>query len=236
MPMTATQPDSLQTTRVAVLANVRLYREGLARLLAGCPSLTVVAAFPVNEDSLLRVHAEHVDVILVEAATVCETHIVQDLARLAPEAKVVAYGVLDEEQQALRCVEAGAVAFVSGEATGEQLVSDILSVGRGEINCSPRVTALLVKRLQTLSYGLAPEGKHARLTPRERGIVTLMDEGLSNKEIAKRLGIELCTVKNHVHHILEKLQVTRRTQAVARVRRSRILRLPSIETVPGSGS
>jgi two-component system nitrate/nitrite response regulator NarL len=233
--MTATQSGSPPTVRVMVLADVRLYREGLARLLAGHPSLTVVAAAPVNEDSLLRVQAEHVDVILLEAAKACETRVVQELVRLAPGAKVVAYGVLDEERQVLRCAEAGAAAFVTGDATGEQLVSAILGVGRGEINCSPRVTALLVNRLQSLSQGLAPEANHARLTQRERGIVTFIDEGLSNKEIAARLGIELCTVKNHVHHILEKLQVTRRTQAAARVRRARLLR-STVQNLPGSGS
>ena len=233
--MTAIPPGVPPTIRIMVLADVRLYREGLARVLAGYPGLTVVAAVPVNEESLLRVNAEHIDVILLEAAQACETQVVQDLARLAPNAKVVAYGVLDEERQALRCAEAGVASFVSGEASEEQLVSAILGVGRGEISCSPRVTALLVKRVQSLSRGLATEGKHTRLTPRERGIVTLIDEGFSNKEIATSLGIELCTVKNHVHHILEKLQVSRRSQAAARIRRSRLVR-PPIPTVPGSGS
>jgi two-component system nitrate/nitrite response regulator NarL len=220
--MTATQSCSPPTVRVMVLADVRLYREGLAHLLARHPSLTVVAAAPVNEDSLLRVHAERIDVILLEAATACETRVVQDLARLAPEAKVVAYGVVEEERQALRCAEAGAAAFVTGEATGQQLVSAILGVGRGEINCSPRVTALLVNQLHSLSQGLAPGAENARLTPRERSIVTLIDEGLSNKEIAARLGIELGTVKNHIHHILENALLRRSLRCIAR--RSRRLK------------
>jgi DNA-binding NarL/FixJ family response regulator len=161
---------SVLTVRVMVLADVRLYREGLARLLAGHPNLTVVPAGPVNEDFLLRVRAEHVDVILLEAATACETRVVQDLAHLAPETKIVAYGVLDEERQVLRCAEAGAAAFMTADATAEQLVSAILGVGRGEINCSARVTALLVNRLQTLSQGLASGGN----TPgSHRGSATL---------------------------------------------------------------
>jgi DNA-binding NarL/FixJ family response regulator len=94
---------------------------------------------------------------------------------------------------------------------------------------------LLVRRVRALSQGLAPNVPHDRLTPRERGIVALIAEGLSNKEIAVRLGIELCTVKNHVHHILEKLHVARRTQAVARVRRTRLLR-PAANSPGGSGS
>jgi two-component system, NarL family, nitrate/nitrite response regulator NarL len=212
------QSGSSPTTRVMVLADVRLYREGLTSLLAGEPRLTVVAAEPVNESSLLRVRDERADVVLLEAATACETRVIEELARLAPAAKVIAYAVLDEDRQAVRCAEAGAAAFVTGEATAEQLVDAILGVARGEANCSPRMAALLIARLRTLAQRIAPAGPQAGLTSRERGIVELIDEGLSNKQIAARLGIEVCTVKNHVHHVLEKLGVTRRSQAAARLR------------------
>jgi DNA-binding NarL/FixJ family response regulator len=218
-----------------VLANVRLYREGLTRLLSGYQALAVVGAAPLNADSLRHIASKHPDVVLLEAAAACETQVVQDLARIAPYAKIVAYGVVDEEKQALRCAEVGVAAFVSGEASGEQLISAILGVGRGEFSCSPRVTALLVRRVRALAQGLAPDLGNPQLTPRERGIISLIAEGLSNKEIGVRLGIELCTVKNHVHHILEKLHVTRRSQAVARVRRSRLL-WPIADGGPGTGS
>jgi DNA-binding NarL/FixJ family response regulator len=233
--LTPIHPGLPQTVRVMVLADVRLYREGLTRLLAGYAALTVVGAAPATEDSLLRVHDEHADVVLIEAATACETGVVQDLARLAPDAKVVAYGVMDEERQALRCAEAGVAAFVTGEATGEQLVGAILGVARGEFSCSPRITALLLSRVRALSQGVAPHVPHPRLTPRERAIAVLVADGLSNKEIATRLGIELCTVKNHVHHILEKLHVSSRTQAAARFRRARLLR-SGAPILAGSGS
>ena len=235
MPSTPIHPGSPQTVRVMVLADVRLYREGLTRLLAGQEGLTVVGVAPVTEDSLLRVPTEHVDVVLIEGATACETSVVRDLARLAPEAKVVAYGVVDEDRQALRCAEVGVAAFVTGEATGEQLIGAILGVGRGEFSCSPRIAALLLRRVRALSQGVAPDVPHARLTPRERAIGALVADGLSNKEIAVGLGIELCTVKNHVHHILEKLHVSRRTQAAAQFRRTRPLR-PRAPSLSGSGS
>jgi two-component system, NarL family, nitrate/nitrite response regulator NarL len=232
---TPIEPGRSPTVRVVVLADVRLYREGLTRLLAEQPGLTIVGAAPVTQEALTRLAADAPDVILVEAATACETGVVRDLARLAPDAKVVAYGVVDEERQALRCAEAGVAAFVTGEATGEQLLDAILGVGRGEFSCSPRISALLVERVRTLSQSAAPAPPHAPLTPRERAIADLVAEGLTNKEIAARLGIELCTVKNHVHHILEKLQVTRRTQAAARFRRTRSPRSPAA-SLPGSGS
>jgi DNA-binding NarL/FixJ family response regulator len=81
----------------------------------------------------------------------------------------------------------------------------------------------------------APAAEESRLTQRERGILTLIDEGLSNKEIAARLGIEVCTVKNHVHHILEKLHATRRSQAAARARTSRLHRRIA-DPAAGTGS
>jgi DNA-binding NarL/FixJ family response regulator len=214
---------------------VRLYREGLTRLLSGHSALTVVGAAPLDPDALPRVAAERPDVVLLEAAAACETQVTQDLARIVPDATIVAYGLVDEERQALRCAEAGVMAFVSGEATSEQLIGAILGARRGEVTCSPRVAALLMRRVRALTQGLAPDRRHPALTPRERGIIGLIAEGLSNKEIGARLGIELCTVKNHVHNILEKLNVTRRSQAVARVRRSRLL-WPVPEGGQGTGS
>ena len=78
-----------------------------------------------------------------------------------------------------------------------------------------------MRRVRVLSQGGAAEPRE-QLTTRELGVVAFIADGLSNKEIAARLGIELSTVKNHVHHILEKLRVSKRSQAVARIRSSRL--------------
>jgi two-component system, NarL family, nitrate/nitrite response regulator NarL len=216
-----TERDSHSTVRVTIVADVRLYREGLGRLLSGYDSLTVTGVGPVDQPTLDAIRRDQPDVILLEAGAACGTTIVRDLSVLAPDAKCVAYGVTDEASQALRCAEVGVSAYVPGEASGEELARTILSVRRGEFNCSPRIAALLMRRVCALSRSATPEPRD-HLTARELGIVAFIADGLSNKEIATRLGIELSTVKNHVHHILEKLQVTRRTQAVARVRSGRL--------------
>ena len=206
-----------------VLADVRLYREGLAQVLAAEKSIALVGTGPPNRETIAWVVAAQPNVVLLEAAVACDSTIVQDLARLSPNSRVVAYGVQDEERQALRCAEAGVAAFVMGEATGQELAGTILGLSQGEFHCPPRAAAILVQRVSNLAQGVREDYGHARLTPRERGIVTLIDEGLSNKEIANRLGIELSTVKNHVHRILEKLHVLRRTQAAAQFRRAQLL-------------
>lgn len=212
--------DAPRPVRVAILADVRLYREGLGRLLSSHDALSVTGIGPVDRCTLQAIRRDQPDVILLEAGAACQTTIVRDLSAIAPDASVVAYGVTDEASQAVRCAEAGVSAYVPGEASGEELARTILSVRRGEFNCSPRVAALLMRRVSALSRSATPEPRD-QLTARELGIVAFIAEGLSNKEIAARLGIELSTVKNHVHHILEKLQVTRRTQAAARVRSAR---------------
>lgn len=204
--------------RVAVLADVRLYREGLARVLASYEGISVVGAGPAGDDASVWLRSAAPDVILIDGASACETTIVSDLLRAAPDARIVAYGVRDETDQPLRCAELGVSAFVPGEASDDDLVQIIRGSARGELLCSPRIASLLVGRVRTLAQAQAQHLPSRELTMREEGIVALIADGLSNKEIALRLGIELCTVKNHVHHILDKLQVSRRTQAVARLR------------------
>jgi two-component system nitrate/nitrite response regulator NarL len=215
---------SHRPVRVAIVADVRLYREGLARLLSSYEALSVTSIGPVDRSTLEAIRRDQPDIVLLEAGAACQTTIVQDLSAIAPDANVVAYGLTDEASQALRCAEVGVSAYVPGEASGEELARTILSLRRGEFNCSPRIAALLMRRVCALSRSATPEPSD-QLTARELGVVAFIADGLSNKEIAARLGIELSTVKNHVHHILEKLKVTRRTQAVARVRSGR---LPSV--------
>jgi two-component system, NarL family, nitrate/nitrite response regulator NarL len=207
-----------------VLADVRLYQEGLARLLAADSRVLLVGAGPVDGAALGHVLASRPDVVLLEAAVACRTTTVRVLAQQAPGIKVVAYGVQDEEQQALRCAEAGVAAFVMGDATAQELVATIVGCACGDFHCSPRIAAMLVRRVSALAQGVVEDRRDDDLTPRERTVVGLIDDGLSNKEIARRLGIELSTVKNHVHHVLEKLHASRRAQAAAHFRLAQIRR------------
>jgi two-component system, NarL family, nitrate/nitrite response regulator NarL len=84
--------------------------------------------------------------------------------------------------------------------------------------CSPQIAASLIRRVRTLSCERPAPSDVPPLTARQWEILDLIDEGLSNKEIAGRLCIEVPTVKNHIHNILDKLQVRRRSEAAARVR------------------
>ncbi|HEX7241600.1 MAG TPA: response regulator transcription factor, partial [Longimicrobiaceae bacterium] len=126
--------------------------------------------------------------------------------------------IVETEDVVLACAEAGVSGYVSRGASLDDLVGALRSVARGELVCSPHIAGSLFRRVAALSER-REASPAAVLTPREREILGLIDQGLSNKEISRRLRIELSTVKNHVHNLLEKLQVSRRGAAAACLRR-----------------
>src|SRR5262249_34883111 len=111
----------------------------------------------------------------------------------------------------------GVTGYVTREASLDELVAVIQSVARGEMLCSPRIAGALVRRVASLAAA-SPVRPRVALTGRELEIVALIDGGLSNKTTPGRLLIAVATVKNHVHSILEKLQVRARGEAAAEVR------------------
>jgi DNA-binding NarL/FixJ family response regulator len=134
----------------------------------------------------------------------------------APEAGIVALAVPDEVDEIVRCAEVGIRGCVDPEGSVEELVETMECVSRGESPCSPRVASALMERVEALAATEQARG-HASttLTRREREILELVGQGLSNKEIARLLQIELPTVKTHVHHLLAKLHVSRRSEVAA---------------------
>jgi DNA-binding NarL/FixJ family response regulator len=143
----------------------------------------------------------------------------------APDVWLVALAVPDADDEIVAWAEAGIAGVLPRDGSFRDLVLMIHSVVRGETVCSPRTAATLLRRVAVLARtASAPAGVDASstverpgsaLTSRETEIVRLMGRGLSNKEIAESLGIALPTVKNHIHHVLEKLQVRTRSEAAA---------------------
>lgn len=204
--------------RVAIVADTRLYREGLAHVLGRHPRLSVIATAARQDEALASLPQLEADVILVDMSMPDSHSVVRVILERVPLGRVIALGVIEDGESVLGCAEAGVAGYVPREASIEDLVMVIESVARGEAICSPRVAASLLRRVAALAGGHGGELARAHLTGREGEIVRLIDRGLSNKEIARDLGIEVATVKNHVHNILEKLQVHRRGEAAARVR------------------
>ncbi len=204
--------------RVLVLDDTRLYREGLANILQGEEWVAAVDTAAGAEAALDRVGRFSPDVVLVNMAMVGSVAILGAVVGAAPDACVVAIGVSEREDDVVVCAEAGVSGYLLREGSLADLRATVESVARGETRCSPRIAATLPRRVAGLTAEWFSKAGRTHLTVREHEILGLIDEGLSNKEIAQRLSIEVRTVKNHVHSILEKLQVRRRGEAAARMR------------------
>jgi DNA-binding NarL/FixJ family response regulator len=170
-----------------------------------------------------HVQASPPDVVLMRMGMQGCLDTLQTVVRTAPAVKVIMLGVSESEDEVITCAEAGVAGYLPRTGSVADLLDVLRSVSLGETLCSPRVAATLLRRIATLADTAkqwhAPSSPNdlKRLTMREREILTLIDQRLSNKEIALRLSIDVRTVKNHVHNILQKLQVHRRGEAARRM-------------------
>lgn len=201
---------------VVVVTGVRLFREGLARLLgdrASCHALD--AALP--DDALAaELRAIRPDVVLVDVATVRSPGLMRMLAGCDAALRIVAFAVAESEEDVLACIEMGVAGLVGRDASLDDLLGAIEGARRGELRCPSRFASLLFGQLTTLNRTRQPAA--TRLTARQLEIVALLDQGLTNKQIAARLSLTESTVKNHVHGLLERLNVRHRWQAMAAAR------------------
>ena len=201
--------------RVLLAARVRIYRDGIANALTRDGGFRVIAEATTGAEAVGLSRSEAPELVLVDTSLPGSLPTVAAIAALSPAPLIVTLGLPESESEVLAFAEAGASGFVGTEDDAERLLEVLHSVMRGELLCSPRTAALMLRHVASLRR--APRGPGLALTFREREIVALISYGLSNKQIAARLNIELPTVKNHVHRILEKLQVHRRAEVRRRL-------------------
>jgi two-component system, NarL family, nitrate/nitrite response regulator NarL len=209
--------------RVLVVADVRFYREGIAGALQADERIEVVGRDRESHDALALAAELQPDVALVDVSGPAGCTLARALLVHAPDTKVVALGVSEVDDEVMPLIEAGVSGYVTRDSSLDDVTLAVKGVADGGPLCSPRMVGSFLRRIAALSAGLHPERMDAQLTSREVEIVQLIDRGLSNKQIARELCIELPTVKNHVHHILEKLGVRRRGEAAAKFRNGREL-------------
>jgi two-component system, NarL family, nitrate/nitrite response regulator NarL len=204
--------------RAIIVANVRLYREGLATILDAEDDIEVLATAALWPDAVALARAQQPDLVLVDL-TLDEGRVaVAAFRSAAPAVRLVVISIGVAEDDVLSWAEVGIAGFVTREDSLSTLIGVLRSVARDEMPCSPRIAATLLRRVGVLASRVAPPSRAADLTSRELEVVELIERGLSNKQIGSELHIQVATVKNHIHNILEKLHVRRRVEAVAAVR------------------
>jgi two-component system, NarL family, nitrate/nitrite response regulator NarL len=205
-------------TTLVVIAAVRFYREGLAELFERVDGFRVVASATTAE-ALPAIEGTTPDLALIATDGEDGPAFVRSITSRRPETQVVVIGIADDDPDVTSFAEAGVAGYVTDDASTSELVELVRGVARGEAPCPPRIAATLLQHVAAIAQDRRGQDRTSPLTAREQEIARLLERGLSNKQIAHDLNIEVATVKNHVHNILEKLQVARRGQAAAAIRR-----------------
>ena len=155
------------------------------------------------------------DIVLFDVRAGEYLAIVRALTDELPETPVVALTLSPDVGQVIACADAGFVGWVPRDASLDELLSIICMAQRGETECDARIARSLLDEIRRRRDISARPDPDALLTRRETETLRLIGRGLTNKEIAQELSLSVATVKNHVHSILRKLRLSRRTEARA---------------------
>jgi two-component system nitrate/nitrite response regulator NarL len=209
--------------RVLVVTEIRLYRDGVAEALRRLDDVELAATAATGGAAVLAARRHECDVALLDMTLADSTEVVALLLTARPSLKVVALGVPEEGPQVVACAEAGICGYVSREATLAELADGLRCALRGEAPVSGRVAAGLLRHIALQARSRqGPDVPH-QLTPREREVLRLLENGLSNKQIARALDLQLSTVKNHVHNVLAKCGLAARGEVALLRERSRAI-------------
>ena len=202
---------------VALIEDNRLVREGLVSLLNQTADFNVVASGPSGDPALLR--DAHPQVILLDVGLWDDDslRVAETVREQYPASKIIIMDLLPVHEDIVEFVNAGVSGFILKDATVEDLVSTIRSVADGAHVLPPAMTSSLFSQIakEAVSRGRTAAMEDVRMTSREREVIELIGDGLSNKEIAGRLNIAAHTVKSHVRNVMEKLALHTRLQIAA---------------------
>lgn len=198
---------------VFILSDNRLFRESLGRILAKRADVKIASSQGSSAKACEEALRSSADVILLDSLEFLCSNAAGLGTREKPRKgmRVLLVAMEEDEQVFLRAIRAGAMGFVPKDASALDLVSAVRSVARGEAVCPPRFCKFLFDCVAQVKEPSETEAKpNFVLTRRERQLVPMIGEGLTNKEIAQQLNLSEQTIKNHVHRILHKIGVDSR--------------------------
>jgi two-component system response regulator DevR len=214
--------DPSEEVRVFLLDDHEIVRRGIADVLQAEPGITVVGEASTAGEALRRIPAAKPHVALLDARLPDGSGIdvCRDIRSSAPEVRCLILTSYDDNDALFAAVMAGAAGYLLKEIRGTSLVDAVRQVAAGKSLLDPAVTGRLLTRLRE---GAPQDERLTSLTDREREILGLIADGMTNKQIGENLFLAEKTVKNYVSGLLAKLGMQRRTQAAvygAEVRRT----------------
>jgi DNA-binding NarL/FixJ family response regulator len=202
---------------ILLIDDNRLVREGIAAMLNQQSDFRVVGAASTGDPKLLRSSPPQVILLDLGLWEDDSLRLAEVISMESPDARIIVMDLLPAHEDIVEVVNAGVWGFIMKDATLEDLVRTIRSVAAGAKVLPPQMTSSLFSQIakEALNAGESAAIESVRMTARERQVIDLIAEGLSNKEIAARLEIAAHTVKSHVRNIMEKLALHTRLQIAA---------------------
>jgi DNA-binding NarL/FixJ family response regulator len=203
--------------RIAIIEDNRLLRDGISVMINEQPDLKVVAAFGEIENSMSKIFNQKPDIILIDLGLRSRNSldVVKMIKKKSAEMKMIVMDLLPLQSDILDFVKAGVSGFILKEAAVQEFLKTIRQVAEGEKVLPPHLAgSLFTQIVERVANGTPNKSlmQAVRMTKRERQVVELIADGLSNKEIGTKLHLSQYTVKSHVHNILEKMALHTRVQ------------------------
>jgi DNA-binding NarL/FixJ family response regulator len=205
--------------RILLADDHRFFRDGVRALLDSIPSFTVIGEATKGDEAVALAVQHQPDVVLMDLQMpgLNGVEATRRILQAKPQTGVLIVTMFEDTDSLLATMRAGARGYILKDADEDELIRSIHAVAKGEALFSPTVAKRL---LQYVSKVTPSAGREAfpELTEREREVLALLAQGLSNREVAERMGLSLKTARNHVSNVLSKLQVADRSEAIARAR------------------
>ena len=206
---------------VLPIIEVRLIANIFADVLDAEPDIAVAGSCTDPEEGLKIIQQRNVDVALVSVGLPGQSalELIHTIMDVSPTTKVLALGLSDNPDEVLKYIEAGAAGYILKDSALNDMIEILRATQRGEAQVSAKMAGAMIERLSSLAktFSTVENGvmEGVRLTRREQEVLQCIGKGCTNQEIAALLLVEIGTVKNHVHHILEKLNVNNRDEAAS---------------------
>jgi len=210
---------------LAIVSDIRLYREGVGYIIDEDESMNVVIATESQDEVLSVLKSNEINIMLLDMRMSNSNKVLSNIVLNYPKIKIIVIAVPENDDDYLFCAQSGITGYLTKESTVNDLKDALVTVFKGNFYCPGTITKYILDGIkhkhekESVQENRVNEIKQTYsrllniLTQREAQVVRLIAKGLSNKQIAKNLSIELSTVKNHVHNILVKMGVDSRTRA-----------------------
>jgi two-component system response regulator DegU len=207
----------MKKIKLIVIEDNRLLREGISAMIKEQYDMKVVAALGTSENILDKINTLKANVTLLDLGLRSQNslQVVKSIKKNSTETKIIIMDLVPVHEEVLEFVQAGVSGFILKDATVDEFLRTIRSVAGGNKVLPPNLTdSLFTQIIEHAVSGPKRSSliKSVRMTKREKQVIELIADGLTNKEIAQKLHLSTYTVKSHVHNILEKLALHTRVQ------------------------